>query len=120
MIKNLTTSEFKEQIFDYDKSSDFKITNENAVIIDFWAPWCGPCKMIGPVLEELDKKYDNIDIVKVNVDEEHEVGAAFGIRSIPTLLFVPLEGEPELVIGAQSKAQYEKLIEEILFQKEKA
>lgn len=118
MVKNLNTQEFKDQIFDYDNGSEFKVKGDKSVIVDFWAPWCGPCKMIGPVLEELSNEYDNIEIVKINVDEEHEVGAAFGIRSIPSLLFAPTEGEPEMVIGAQSKNQYVKLIDELLLAKQ--
>lgn len=99
-MKYLTTEEFKENILDYTKNpQELKI--KKPAIIKFTANWCGPCKMMNPVLEEIEKKFDDqIEIYNVDVDVEHEPAAAFGIRSIPNMIFIPLEGTPERMVGA--------------------
>ena len=104
--------------------SELKITQQNLkeildansiVLIDFWAPWCGPCKMLSPVLEELSEEYSGkVDVYKVNVDDEEELAALFGIRSVPTLFFIPMEGNPQRVAGALSKEQLKKVMDEVL------
>ena len=113
-MENLTKESFIEKVFDFENEKDWNFKGELPAIIDFWAPWCGPCKMIGPVLEDLSKEYEGkIDIYKINVDDEHELAGAFGIRSIPTLLFIPKDVQPQMVSGALPKSAFEKIISEV-------
>ena len=91
------------------------IAQDKLVFIDLYATWCGPCKALSPVLEELAKEYgDRLVIYKVDVDQERELAGAFGIRSVPTLLFIPADGEPSMSPGAPSKAQLKQIIDEHL------
>ena len=91
MVEHLTTQTFKEKVFNYDTNKDWKFEGDKPCLIDFYANWCGPCKMVAPVLEELQKEYrDNIVIYKVNTEDEQELAGIFGIQSIPSLLFFPL------------------------------
>jgi thioredoxin len=84
-------------------------------MIDFYANWCGPCKMVAPILEELQKEYgDSIAIYKVNTEDEQELAGMFGIQSIPSLLFVPLDGQPQMAMGALPKPTFEKAIADVL------
>lgn len=111
----LTTRGFKEKIFDYDTVNDWKYQGELPAIIDFYADWCGPCKMVAPVLEELSKEYEGrLLIYKVNTDIEQELAAVFGIQSIPTILFIDAAGEPIMQPGAFPKHVFKKVIEESL------
>ena len=99
----LTTQGFKENIFNYEKEKDWKYEGLPA-IIDFYADWCGPCKMVAPILEELSAEYEGkLVIYKVNTDKEQELSAVFGIQSIPTLLFIDADGEPMMQPGALPK-----------------
>ena len=114
-MEHLLTETFKEKIFDYDQEKEWKFKGDKPAIIDFYAEWCGPCKMMAPILEELSETYKGkIDIFKVNVDEQPELSSAFGIKSIPAILFIPLEDQPEMSVGAMPKQSFEKVIEEIL------
>ena len=89
-IEHLTLKTFKEKVYDFEDSKDWKFKGENPCIIDFYADWCGPCKMVAPVLEELSEEYHcNLDIYKVDTVAEQELAGMFGIRSIPSILFVP-------------------------------
>ena len=111
----LTKETFKEKVFDYEKNQDWKFEGELPVIIDFYADWCGPCKMVAPVLEELADEYKGkLNIYKVNTEKEQELAAAFGIRSIPSLLFAPKEGKPQMAMGALPKDSFIKAIKEVL------
>jgi thioredoxin 1 len=111
----LTTQEFKEKVFDYESKQEWDYQGELPAIIDFYADWCGPCKMVAPVLEELSKEYhERLIIYKVNTDVEQELSAVFGIQSIPTMLFIPTEGMPMMQPGAFPKHVFKKVIEEKL------
>jgi thioredoxin len=115
MTEHLTKQTFVEKVFDYEKNKEWKFEGELPCIIDFWAPWCGPCKVVGPVLDELSKEYEGkVNVYKVNTDEEQELGGAFGIRSIPSILFVPKDGQPKMSVGALPKETLKKVIEEEL------
>lgn len=115
MTEQLTKETFLAKVFDYEKNKDWKFNGELPAIIDFWAPWCGPCRMVGPVLEELSEEYKGkINIYKVNTDEEQELGSVFGIRSIPSILFVPMEGQPKMAVGALPKESIKQAIDKEL------
>ncbi|MCL6494510.1 MAG: thioredoxin [Ignavibacterium sp.] len=115
MTEHLTKETFLEKVFDYEKNQEWKYQGELPALIDFWAPWCGPCRMVGPILEELSEEYaGKIKIYKVNTDEEQELGAVFGIRSIPSLLFIPVEGQPKMAVGALPKETLKQAIEKEL------
>ncbi|MDY4250625.1 thioredoxin [Bacteroides pyogenes] len=115
----LTKSEFLKRVADYETSpNEWKYLGDKPAIIDFYASWCGPCKMIAPVLEELAAEYaDELYIYKVNTEEERELSSVFGVRSIPSLLFVPMEGQPQMAMGAMSKADFKKAIQSVLLNK---
>jgi thioredoxin len=115
MTEHLTKETFLTKVFDYEKNKDWKFNGELPAIIDFWAPWCGPCRMVGPVLEELSEEYKGkVNIYKVNTDEEQELGSVFGIRSIPSILFVPMEGQPKMAVGALPKESIKQAIDKEL------
>lgn len=115
MSTHLNTQEFKDKVFNYDTNSEWKFAGERPAVIDFWAPWCGPCRMVGPVLDELSREYEGrIDVYKVNVDDEQEVAGVFGIRSIPSMLFVPTTGQPKMAVGALPKEALKEAIEKEL------
>ena len=111
---HLNKAGFLRRVADID-NKEWKFLGERPALIDFYAPWCGPCKMLSPVLEELSEEFEGkVDIYKVNVDEEEELSAAFGIRSVPTLIFVPMNGAPQMSAGALPKPQLKEAIERIL------
>ena len=106
---------FIKDVFDYEKSQDWKYKGNKPAIIDLYADWCGPCRRLPPVLEKLAEKYkDKIVIYKVNTDKERELAAAFGITSLPTLVFIPLGDTPQVSQGALPQEVLEKGIEEVL------
>lgn len=104
-VKYLNTDGFLQKVHNYKENPDtWNYKGEKPCIIDFYADWCGPCKMLAPVMEELAAKYEGkVIFYKANVDKEKELSAAFGIQSIPTLLFVPLDGQPALNAGVLPK-----------------
>lgn len=115
MTVKLTTEDFKKNIFNYDTEKEWKYAGQLPAIIDFYADWCGPCKMVAPVLEELAKEYSGqLIIYKVDTEVEQELAAVFDIRSIPTFLFIPAEGRPMLQPGAFPKSTFKQVIEERL------
>ena len=115
MSEHLTTQAFKEKVFNYEQNKDWKFEGDIPAIIDFYADWCQPCKIVGPILEELQDEYKGkIVVYKVNTEEEQELAAVFGIRSIPSLLFIPNEGQPQMAVGALPKDTLEKVISDVL------
>ncbi|MFV0605400.1 MAG: thioredoxin [Niabella sp.] len=115
----LTTQGFKERIFDFDTEKEWKYSGNLPAIIDFYADWCGPCKMVAPILEELSNEYEGkLLIYKIDTEVEQQLSAALGIRSIPTFLFIPAEGDPSLQPGALPKNVFKQVIEEHLLPKE--
>lgn len=111
----MTTKDFKEKVFNYETEKDWKYQGTLPAIIDFYADWCGPCKMVAPILEELSKDYEGkIIIYKVDTDKEQELSAVFGIQSIPTMLFIGADGEPMMQPGALPKHVLKQVIEEKL------
>ena len=112
-MENLTFKTFKEKVFDFEANQEWKYEGTKPAIIDFYADWCGPCKMIAPILIELDTEYDGIDFYKVNTEEQPELAAVFGVRSIPMLLFIPVGSEPRAAMGAMMKEGFKEAIKEI-------
>jgi len=112
---NLTTEMFKKDIFDYTDSKEWNYKGELAAIIDFYADWCGPCKTVAPILEELSDEYKGkINIYKIDTEVEQELSAAFSIRSIPSMLFIPLGKQPMMQAGALPKTTLKEVIEKEL------
>ncbi len=106
---------FKKEVFDYENAKEWKYLGDKPAIVDFYADWCGPCKRIAPIMVELAKEYDGkIVIYKVNTDNNRNLAAAFGIQSIPSILFIPMQGKPTMGQGAYPKETFEKAIKEIL------
>jgi thioredoxin len=115
MTEHLTMDTFKEKVFNFEVNKEWKFEGEKPCIIDFYADWCGPCKMVAPILEELSEEYDGrLDIYKVNTEEQRELSAIFGIQSIPSLLFVPKDGQPQMAMGALPKDTLEKAFKDVL------
>jgi len=111
----ITTQDFKDKVFNYETEKDWKYQGELPAIIDFYADWCGPCKVVAPVLEELSNEYEGkLLIYKVDTEVEQELAAVFGIQSIPTFIFINSAGEPAMQPGALPKHVFKQLIEEKL------
>ena len=116
----MTTQDFKEKVFNYETEKDWKYLGELPAIIDFYADWCGPCKMVAPILEELSNTYEGkIIIYKVDTDVEQELSSVFGIQSIPTILFIGADGEPTMQPGALPKHVFRQIIEEKMLKTKK-
>ena len=115
-VIHLTKAEFLSKVFNYEKNpTEWVYKGDKPCIIDFYADWCGPCKRVAPILEELAKEYgDKIIIYKIDVDKENELAATFGIQSIPTILFVPVKGVPQISQGALPKSEFIKQIDNFL------
>lgn len=118
MAEHLTKQAFLEKVFNYEKNKEWKFEGDLPCVIDFWAPWCGPCRAVGPVIDELSKEYaGKVNFYKINTDEEQELAGAFGIRSIPSLLFVPATGQPKMAVGALPKESMKEAVEKELLTK---
>jgi thioredoxin len=115
MVEQLTKEKFLNRIFNYEKNLEWKFEGDKPCIIDFYADWCAPCKMVSPVLEELARDYNGkLDVYKIDTEEELELASAFGIRSIPSFLFVPVEGQPQMAMGALPKEIFVKAFKDVL------
>lgn len=118
-MEHLTKETFLKKVFNYEKNKDWNFEGELPCIIDFYADWCQPCKMVTPILEELSEEYKGkINIYKIDTEAEKELAAAFGIRSIPSLLFCPRNGQPQMAMGALPKDTFKKVIGDVLLKKE--
>ena len=117
----LTKADFLTKVMDYEANpQEWKYLGDKPAIIDFYASWCGPCKMVAPILEELAEEYDGqIYIYKVNTEKEQELAAMFGIRSIPSILFIPMGEQPRMAMGAMPKSSFKEAIDKVLLKKEK-
>ncbi len=114
MAEHLTKDTFLKKVFNYEQNKEWKYSGDKPCIIDFYADWCGPCKMVAPILEELSKEYEGkLYVYKIDTEAEQELASVFGIRSIPSLLFVPMEGQPQMAQGALPKEVFEKAFKDI-------
>jgi len=118
MTEILTKQTFLEKVFNYEANKEWKFEGELPCIIDFFADWCGPCKQVAPILEELSDEFaGKINIYKVNTEVEQELAGAFGIKSIPSMLFCPGEGQPQMAVGALPKESLIQAINDVLLKK---
>ncbi|MGZ3797610.1 MAG: thioredoxin [Pseudobdellovibrionaceae bacterium] len=110
----LNVESFKANIFDFETSKEWAFKGSRPAIIDFYADWCGPCRALAPVLEEVSNQYSGkVDIYKVDTEATPELSALFGVRGIPALLFIPPQGEPAMASGFIPKESFERAIHEI-------
>ncbi|HOV92355.1 MAG TPA: thioredoxin [Candidatus Kapabacteria bacterium] len=113
-MEYLTKETFLEKVFDYENNEEWTYKGNLPCIIDFYADWCGPCKMVAPIMEELSKDYaGKVNIYKIDTDEQTELAEVFGIQSIPSVLFCPVWDQPRMAVGAMPKETYIQAIEEI-------
>jgi thioredoxin 1 len=115
MTEHLTKETFLAKVFNFEANKEWKFEGEKPCLIDFYADWCGPCKAVAPILEELAGEYTGmLDIYKIDTEKELELASVFGIRSIPSLLFVPKEGQPQMAMGALPKETLVKAFRDVL------
>jgi thioredoxin len=115
MIEHLTKESFLEKVFDYENNKEWKFEGKLPTIIDFYADWCGPCKMVAPILDELAEEYvGKMNIYKIDTEAERELAGAFGIRSIPSMLFIPVNDKPRMSVGALAKDGIKEVMKEVL------
>tara|TARA_B100000287_G_scaffold53029_1_gene46695 strand:- start:2414 stop:2836 length:423 start_codon:yes stop_codon:yes gene_type:complete len=120
VVKNINKLYFDKNVYDTSvtESDNVKFLGKKPVVLDFHAKWCGPCKMLNPILDELDKEYDGtVDIYKMDIEDEMEIAQSFGVMSVPTLVFIPVEGTPAIQPGAPSKDMLKEIIDERLLNK---
>jgi len=118
-MESINTNDFKTKIFNFTEEKEWKYLGNMPAIIDFYADWCGPCKIQSPILDKISKKYaGKINVFKIDTEKNEELSAAFGIRSIPSLLFIPMKGKPSMNPGLLQEAQLEQVIEEYLLKEQ--
>ena len=114
-VQFLTQESFKEKVFNFEENKDWKFEGDKPCMIDFYADWCQPCKMVAPILEELQEEYDGkINVYKIDTEDQKQLAGMFGIQSIPSLLFVPVEGQPQMAVGALPKETFKQAIKDVL------
>lgn len=114
-MEHLTLETFKTKVFDFEKNKEWAFAGDKPAIIDFYADWCGPCKMVAPVLEQLSKEYaGKVDIYKIDTDKEQDLAGLFQVMSIPSILFIPKDGKPQMAQGAMPKSGFESAIKDVL------
>ncbi len=115
MLEHLTKKTFLSKVFNYEVTKEWKFEGQRPCVIDFYADWCAPCRLVSPVLEDLAKEYaGKLDIYKVDTEEEFELASVFGIRNIPSILFVPLSGQPQMAMGALPKETFMEAFRDVL------
>ena len=115
MIEHLNEDSFKSKVFNWETNKEWKFEGELPCLIDFYADWCQPCKMVAPILEELQNEYaGKLNIYKVNTEEQQRIASMFGIQSIPSLLFVPIGDQPQMAMGALPKETFKQAFAEVL------
>ena len=119
-VRYITTEQFRERIFDYTKEKEWSYKGEKPCVIDFYTTWCGPCKRLAPIMEEMSQQYcDRVVFYKADTERERELAYVFGISSIPQVLYIPTEGKPMLLKGLYPKEEIVKIIDEFLLKSEK-
>jgi len=114
-VQYLTTAQFKEKVFDYTKNREWKYVGKRPAIIDFYTTWCGPCKRLAPIMETLSEKYKGkVDFYKVDTERERELAGLFNISSIPQVLYIPMYGKPQMLVGLYPQEQIEEIIDQFL------
>lgn len=117
LVIEMDEAMFLERVFDYtqENATEWKYQGDKPCIIDFYATWCGPCKMIAPTLKDLAKEYQGtIYVYKVDVDKQKRLAAAMGIQSMPTVVFIPQKGQPQVIVGAADKDTFQRAVKEVL------
>ncbi len=115
MLEHLTTETFKTKVFNFEQNKEWKFEGDLPCVIDFYANWCGPCKMVAPILDELQTEFKGkLNIYKVDTEDQRELSAMFGIQSIPSILFVPKDGQPQMAMGALPKDSFKQAFKEVL------
>ena len=115
MPELLTKETFLEKVFNFEENKEWKFEGDKPAIIDFYADWCGPCKMVAPIMEELATEYEGkLDVYKIDTEAQQELAGAFGIQSIPSILFIPLNEQPQMAAGALPKETFQKVISDVL------
>ncbi len=114
----LTTEQFRNRIFDYSTQKDWHYQGDKPCVIDFYATWCGPCKRLAPIMDELSQQYcDQVVFYKVDIEKERDLAYLFGISSIPQVLYIPTDGQPVLTKGLAPKEEIERIIDTVLLKK---
>ena len=115
MMEHLTKESFKNKVIDFESNQEWSFAGDKPCIIDFYADWCNPCKIVAPILKNLVEEYEGkVDIYKVNTEKEQELASVFNIRSIPSILFVPKDGKPQMSMGALPKENFVQTIKDVL------